>query len=77
MKSVLVTGAAGGIGSRMRKLLKGVYPKIRWSDIKRPADLLSDEEFVQADLAKMDEVEKICEGIEGIVHLLTKQAARG
>jgi nucleoside-diphosphate-sugar epimerase len=26
MRTVLVTGAAGGIGTRLRKLLKGVYP---------------------------------------------------
>ena len=26
MKKILVTGAAGGIGTRLRKLLKGVYP---------------------------------------------------
>ena len=26
MQTVLVTGAAGGIGTRLRKLLKGVYP---------------------------------------------------
>ena len=39
MQRVLVTGAAGGIGSRLRKLLKGVYPEIRWSDLKLPSDL--------------------------------------
>jgi uronate dehydrogenase len=38
MRTVLVTGAAGGIGTRLRKLLKGVYPQIRWSDIRPPLD---------------------------------------
>jgi uronate dehydrogenase len=69
MQSVLVTGAAGGIGTELRKLLKGVYPRIRWSDIKRPADLRPDEEFMQADLADMAAVEKITAGVDGIVHL--------
>ncbi|MDI3470766.1 MAG: UDP-glucose 4-epimerase [Pseudolabrys sp.] len=69
MKSVLVTGAAGGIGTRLRALLKGVYPHIRWSDIKRPDDLAPDEEFVQADLADYAAVEKLVDGIEGVVHL--------
>ena len=69
MKSVLVTGAAGGIGTRLRKLLKGAYPHIRWSDIKRPADLAPDEEFVQADLADYAAVDKLTKGIEGVVHL--------
>ncbi len=53
MQHVLVTGAAGGIGTRLRKLLKGVYPRIRWSDIKRPDDLAADEEFVQADISRL------------------------
>jgi uronate dehydrogenase len=69
MRSVLVTGAAGGIGSRLRQLLDGVYPDIRWSDIRKPADLTSHQTFVQADLADLGQVEKITEGMEGIVHL--------
>jgi uronate dehydrogenase len=69
MQRVLVTGAAGGIGSRLRKLLKEVYPDTRWSDLKTPADLAPGEQFVQADLASMSDVEKIVAGIEGIVHL--------
>ena len=39
MKRVLLTGAAGDIGGRLRKLLKPVYPELRLSDIKKPADL--------------------------------------
>ena len=69
MKRVLLTGAAGDVGGRLRKLLKPIYPDLRLSDIKKPADLGADEAFVAADLAKMDEVEKICDGVEGIVHL--------
>ncbi|MGH7783363.1 MAG: NAD-dependent epimerase/dehydratase family protein, partial [Candidatus Binatia bacterium] len=53
----------------MRKLLKGVYPRIRWSDIKRPPDLTADEEFVQADLADKEAVEQLTVGVDGIVHL--------
>jgi len=69
MQTVLVTGAAGGIGSRLRKLLKGVYPNLRWSDVKVPDDLAPDETFVKADLAVMSEVETIVQGVQGIVHL--------
>ena len=68
MEKILVTGAAGGIGTRMRKLLKGVYPSIRWSDIKKPDDLTADETFMTCDLARMAEVEKIVAGVDGIVH---------
>ena len=69
MRNILVTGAAGQIGARLRKLLKGTYPRIRWSDMRKPADLAPDEEFVVADLADTAQVETIVAGIDGIVHL--------
>ena len=66
---ILITGAAGDVGTRLRKLLKGVYPHIRLSDIRKPADLSADEEFIAADLADYGQVEKITAGIDGVVHL--------
>jgi uronate dehydrogenase len=69
MQTVLVTGAAGGIGTRLRQLLKGAYPNIRLSDVRRPADLSADETFVEADLASMAQVESAVAGVDGIVHL--------
>ncbi|WP_119418275.1 NAD-dependent epimerase/dehydratase family protein [Desertibaculum subflavum] len=69
MRSVLITGAAGGIGTRLRKLMKGMYPEIRLSDRATPKDLKADETFVAADLADPAAVERLVEGIEGIVHL--------
>jgi uronate dehydrogenase len=68
MSKILVTGAAGGIGMRMRQMLPAIYPDIRWSDIRKPADLKAGEDFVQADLSKLDEVEAMVEGVDGIVH---------
>ena len=69
MKKILITGAAGGIGTRLRQLLKGVYPSILWSDIRKPDDLAADEKFMAADLSDMAQVEKIVAGVNGIVHL--------
>ena len=69
MRTVLVTGAAGGIGTRLRKLLDGVYPRIIWSDIRASAELKRSRNFVQADIADLAAVEKLCKGIDGIVHL--------
>jgi len=69
MQKILVTGAAGGVGTRLRKLMKGLYPSIRWSDIRKPDDLAADEEFVVADLADLAAVEKIVAGVDGVVHL--------
>ena len=69
MKTVLVTGAAGGIGTRLRTLLKGAYSDIRWSDIKTPSDLAPGEKFITADIADFAACEKLVEGVDGIVHL--------
>jgi uronate dehydrogenase len=69
MPKILVTGAAGDVGTRLRKLLPPIYKDIRWSDIRTPTDLAAGAEFVAADLAKLDEVEKIVQGVDGIVHL--------
>lgn len=69
MQNILITGAAGLIGRRLRGLLMGVYPRIRVSDIRKPADLAPDEEFIEADLADYGQVRKITADIDGIVHL--------
>lgn len=68
MKCVLMTGAAGGIGTMLTPMLRAVYPELRLSDIKRPQALGPNDTFVAADLTKIDEVEKACDGVEGILH---------
>src|SRR6202163_1314258 len=69
MRTVLVTGAAGGVAPGLRKFFDGVYPNIRWSDIRKPAGLTKRQTFVQADLADLAQVEKLVKGVDGIVHL--------
>src|SRR5262245_33272421 len=69
MRHVLLTGAAGGVGQRLRHLLRPVYPQLRLSDIRTPPDLTADERFVAADLAALDQVEAVVDGMEGIIHL--------
>jgi uronate dehydrogenase len=68
MQKILITGAAGDVGTRLRKLLKGVY-SLRVSDIRKPADLDADDEFVAADLGDYEQTEQITAGIDSIVHL--------
>ena len=53
MPRILMTGAAGGIGTSLRKLLPPIYPDLVLSDIKKPADLGSHERFKAADLADL------------------------
>lgn len=69
MQTVLITGAAGGIGTRLRTLLKGVYPHLRLSDVTTPANLGNDEEFVRAELSDPDQLAEAVAGVDGIVHL--------
>jgi len=69
MKRVLLTGAAGDVGRRLRKLLGPVYPDLKLSDIKTPADLGANERFIPADLADLEQVEAAVDGVEGIIHL--------
>ncbi len=66
---ILLTGAAGGIGTVLRKRLKGLYRELRLSDIAEPKGLGGDEKFVRADLADMAAVEKAVKGVDGIIHL--------
>jgi uronate dehydrogenase len=69
LQTVLITGAAGDIGRRLQVLLAGVYPRLRLSDVKVPADLAGEDIFVPADLADMAQVERVVAGVDAIVHL--------
>jgi uronate dehydrogenase len=69
MSRILLTGASGGVGTRLRQLLPPIYPDLLLSDLKAPADLAKDERFIAADLADLAQVEAICEGVDGIIHL--------
>ncbi|WP_088347150.1 MULTISPECIES: NAD(P)-dependent oxidoreductase [Rhodomicrobium] len=69
MRKVLITGASGGVGTRLRSLLKPVYPELVLSDLKAPDDLGADEAFIAADLSDMAQVEAAVQGVDGIVHL--------
>jgi uronate dehydrogenase len=68
MPRILMTGASGGIGTSLRKLLPPIYPDLLLSDIKTPADLTPHEKFKAADLSDLAQVEAICEGVDGILH---------
>jgi uronate dehydrogenase len=69
MPRILMTGAGGGIGMRLRKLLPPIYPDLLLSDLKPPSDLGKNEKFAAADLADLAQVKKAVAGIDGIVHL--------
>lgn len=69
MKQVLITGAAGAIGSALRAGLRGVYPLLRLADIRPLAAAAPREECVTADLTDFVAVASMMDGIDCVVHL--------
>jgi uronate dehydrogenase len=67
MKTILVTGAAGRIGSFLRPELAGKY-KLRLSDITPIRDLNPGETFVRADISKLSDALRITRGVDAVVH---------
>jgi len=68
MQKILITGAAGDVGSRLTELCRDTY-RLRLSDIRVPAGLPADADFIQADLVDRAAVEHVVAGVDGIVHL--------
>ena len=67
MKTILMTGAAGRIGSFLRTELAGKY-KLRLSDIQPIRDLRPGETFLRADISSMADALKITRGVDAVVH---------
>jgi uronate dehydrogenase len=67
MKTILMTGAGGGVGTYLRRELSGKY-SLRLSDYRRlkPA---AGETFVQGDIAKMSDMLRATKSVDAIVHL--------
>jgi uronate dehydrogenase len=67
MKTVLITGATGDVGTHLSRELAGKY-KLRLSD-KRPLKAPKGQTFVKADVSKMADALRITKGVDAIVHL--------
>jgi uronate dehydrogenase len=67
MKTVLITGATGDVGTHLSRELAGKY-RLRLSD-KRPMKAPKGQSFVRADISKMSDALKITKGVDAIVHL--------
>ena len=66
--TLLMTGAAGGLGQAMRSRLKANCDVLRLSDIGAMAPAQAGEEVVQADLADAAAVSQLVAGCQAIVH---------
>ncbi len=69
MHRVLITGAAGAIGTTLRDGLRGRYPVLRLTDIRPMSAALDGEEVVQADLCDFDAMAAVMEDVNAVVHL--------
>jgi uronate dehydrogenase len=65
---VLITGAAGRIGSCLRQGLRGIVGELVLTDV-RPLEPVGGERFVQAGLADRDALLAAAEGADAVIHL--------
>ena len=69
LNKIVLTGASGRLGSYLRKPLSKLCIKLISTDIKNEiGSLFDNEEFIQADLSKFSEVEKIVKGSTMVCH---------
>lgn len=66
---VVMTGAAGGVGTMTRPHLRGHFDQLVVSDRRPIDDLHEGETFVQAELTDMAAMERLLDGADGIIHL--------
>ena len=68
MKRILITGAAGGVTTMVRPILREHY-LLRLSDVQPVPDPVAGEEVVLAALNDFDAVRAAVKGVDGIIHL--------
>ena len=69
MKKLVLTGAAGRLGSVLREPLSKLCDELISSDIlDAPETLFGNETFIKADLGNLDEIVALLEGADMVVH---------
>ena len=69
LNKIVLTGASGRLGSYLRKPLSKLCMKLISTDIKNEiGPLFDNEEFIQADLSKFSEIEKVIQGSTMVCH---------
>jgi len=66
---VLITGAAGAIGTALRAGLRSHWRHLRLTDVRPVQDLGNNEELVITDIADRPAVENMMRGVKAVVHL--------
>ena len=68
MKTILVTGAAGGVSTRVRPFLREHY-HLRLMDLREASGICTNESTVVGDITDRDAVLCAAQGVDGILHL--------
>jgi uronate dehydrogenase len=68
-KRLLLTGAAGALGTELRRRLPAWCNELRCSDLQRPADAPPAEHWQPTPLQDAAAVHALLEGVEAVVHL--------
>jgi uronate dehydrogenase len=68
MKTLLITGAAGDIGTHLRRELAGAYA-LRLSDVRPIQALNAGETFEPGELSRMEDMLRVTRGVDAILHL--------
>lgn len=68
MKRVLITGAAGDVGTHLRRELASKY-EIVASDLRNLKEKFKGQTFKRADISKMRDALRITRGVDAVVHL--------
>ncbi|MEZ5935665.1 MAG: NAD(P)-dependent oxidoreductase [Alphaproteobacteria bacterium] len=66
---VVMTGAAGGVGTMIRPYLRKLASELVLSDLQEIADPVENESSHPADLTDLAAMEALLEGADGLVHL--------
>lgn len=68
-RTILLTGAAGGLGTLMRDLLPAHGYRLRLLDMRPVADGPGVERVITADLADQDALREAVRGVDAVLHL--------
>jgi uronate dehydrogenase len=69
VKKILLTGAAGIVGSLIRPLMASRYVEVVLTDIAELDQVADNETFVPGDIVDLDFVKQVSADVDGIVHL--------
>lgn len=69
INKLLITGAAGGVGTLVHDKLTSIAKTVRYSDIKEPTYLSADMEFIPCDLSNKAAVFSLLKDCDAILHL--------